>query len=349
MQYAGWDVAISSDDVDALVTLCSRSADLVVLHAPANTRIGAEQLTAFREAYGLGCLPVLVLLGQTRCACRCFWLDSGADDVIDQSASGAELASRIRALMRFKIVHDELDASRVELARALQRQQELHAEVQQHNEHLQTLCRTDPLTHVANVRSFRKLLDHEFKIAKRYDQPLSLLTLDVDHFKVVNDTHGHPSGDYVLKELAVILKQSVRESDIVARVGGEEFAVVLPRADAKKAERFAQRVRREVFGRKFEVFGREIHVTVSIGSATWPSNAEIVEPDMLRYFADQALLRAKEEGRDRVVAVSKLDAEIRNRLRRDYRHHTLSQHHDLAAAGVPGGTPSDREGDLPDH
>ena len=177
---------------------------------------------------------------------------------------------------------------------------------------------TDPLTHAQNVRSFRDILHHEFNMAKRYEQPLSLLMLDIDHFKVVNDTHGHPSGDYVLKELAVILKQSVRESDVVARTGGEEFSVILPKGGAPEAAVFAERIRQHVRDRQFIVYGQNIHITASIGSACFPADAEIVEPQMLAYFADQALLAAKESGRDCVVPVSSMDMTIRQRLRRQY-------------------------------
>jgi two-component system cell cycle response regulator len=129
-----------------------------------------------------------------------------------------------------KDLHDKLAASRLALQEALRRERKLLAKLRRDNAHLQALVTTDPLTHVQNRRSFRDILDHEFKMARRYNQPLGLLALDVDHFKVVNDSHGHPSGDYVLKELAVILTRSVRESDVVARTGGEEFCVLLPKA-----------------------------------------------------------------------------------------------------------------------
>ena len=319
MHQAGWTVSLLADDVEALAALCAHNVDVLVFHVPAGVDVDAGQITAFREIYGFGRLPVMVLLGESSPVARCCWLDRGADDVIDWSASTAEMISRVRALMRSKHLHDDLNDSRSELGKSLQRERQLLAELREHNEQLETLCTTDPLTHLANVRSFGQMLEHEFKIAKRYNQPISMLMIDVDHFKVINDRFGHPAGDYVLKELAVILKGSVRESDVVARVGGEEFALILPQADAKKAQRFAERVRQEVFGRCFEAFGQEIRITVSIGSASWPANAEIADHQMLLYFSDQALLRAKEAGRDRVVAVGKLDSGARRRMRREYK------------------------------
>jgi diguanylate cyclase len=141
----------------------------------------------------------------------------------------------------------------------------------------------------------------------------------VDHFKLVNDTYGHPSGDYVLKELAVVLQRSVRQSDVVARTGGEEFTIVLPKAGPRQAARFAERIRKEVRARKFEVYGQKPHVTVSIGLASYPADAEITDQEMLVYFADQALLAAKENGRDQVVTFRQMDPSVRRRLIRQLR------------------------------
>jgi len=238
--------------------------------------------------------------------------------VIPDTISPGEMTARLRALLRIKSLHDQLSGSRTALQQALERERSLLVKLRRDNEHLHTLATTDPLTRIQNVRSFRSILQHEFRMAKRYDQPLSVLMLDLDHFKVVNDTHGHPSGDYVLKESAVILKQSVRESDVVARTGGEEFSVILPKAGAEQALRFAERIRGNICSREFIVYGENIHITTSIGLATYPADAEIVEPDMLAYFADQALLTAKESGRDCVVCVRDLDRSVRARLRRQF-------------------------------
>jgi diguanylate cyclase (GGDEF)-like protein len=229
-----------------------------------------------------------------------------------------EMVARIRSLLRIKELHDQLHASRAALRDSLFRERKLLSKLRRDNAHLQVLATTDSLTRLQNAGSFREILGHEFHVARRYDHSLSLLMLDVDHFKLVNDTHGHPSGDYVLKELAVILKRSVRESDVVARTGGEEFGIILPKADRRRAAIFAARIRREVAAKEFAVYGHIIHVTASVGVATFPADAETTEPGMLLYFADQALLEAKETGRDRVVPFSGMDPSVRYRLRRQY-------------------------------
>jgi diguanylate cyclase (GGDEF)-like protein len=179
----------------------------------------------------------------------------------------------------------------------------------------------DPLTGVQNTRSFRETLRHEFSVARRYDSPLSLLMMDVDHFKALNDTHGHPSGDGVLKQLAGLVKRCVRASDVVARTGGDEFAVILVKANRQQAVQLASRIHQEVSKSPFVVHGREICVEVSIGLATYPDHGEIEDPDMLVYFSDQALLEAKETGRNRLVTMDEIPEAVRSRLHRQY-HHT---------------------------
>jgi len=315
---AGWDVVRADDQIEALSAVRSQAIDVALLHLPVDDMVSMDLPNVLREVATAAYLPVMILTDSPREQQRCRFLDCGADDVISEETSSAEMLSRIRSLLRMKELQDQLSDSRAALAETLDRERKLLAKLRKDNAHLQSLCTTDPLTHLENVRSFHDLLGHEFRMAVRYDRPISVLMLDVDHFKVVNDEYGHPSGDYVLKEVAVIMKQSVRDSDVVARTGGEEFSVILPQAGADDARRFAERIREEVYARKFTVYGQDIHVTISVGAATFPADAEITSPEMIVYFADQALLTAKETGRDRVVAVRDLSMEVRQRLRRQH-------------------------------
>lgn len=318
LRQVGWDVLEVNDPIEALSHVKRCRVDLALLHLPVDDVAATDLPNVLRKVSTASYLPVLILVSTAEEEQRCRFLDSGADDAISAGTSPAETAARIRAMLRIKDLHDRLTASQVALEKALCRERKLLEKSRRDNEYLQTLATTDPLTRIQNVRSFHDILQHEFSGAVRYGRPLSLLMLDVDHFKVVNDTHGHPSGDYVLKELAVILKQSVRQSDVVARIGGEEFGVVLPKADPAQAAALAERIRQSVYERKFIVFGEQIHATISIGSASYPADVEITEAQMLVYFADQALLTAKEAGRDRVVAVNAMDQAVRRRMRRQY-------------------------------
>jgi diguanylate cyclase (GGDEF)-like protein len=168
------------------------------------------------------------------------------------------------------------------------------------HERLVALATTDPLTSLANRRSFRDRLEAECARSARAGIPLGLALVDLDHFKRVNDTHGHQAGDAVLRELADRLRRCARREDIVARVGGEEFAWLLPEADLDAAMEAAERLRRRIAGEPFPIVGR---VTASIGVATLGAG-----PDELVRDADRALYRAKDAGRDLCVAWTLADA-----------------------------------------
>lgn len=168
--------------------------------------------------------------------------------------------------------------------------------VQTHRE-TQRLSVTDPLTGAGNFRHLSTTLAREVERASRFDRPLSMLMLDLDHFKSVNDTWGHARGDTVLRELARRLGECVREVDTVARYGGEEFALVLPETDVEGAERVAQRVVDSVGREPFAAAdGPPITVTVSVGLATFPLHAHSAG-DVMR-ASDRALYVAKRSGRD---------------------------------------------------
>ena len=163
------------------------------------------------------------------------------------------------------------------------------------------LARTDALTGLANRRSFDERLGIEIARGDRYRRPCALLALDVDHFKRVNDTHGHQAGDAVLKSLAALLRERARAGiDIAARVGGEEFAVLLPETDRDGALGIAERIREDVERSTIQIAeGATIGVTVSIGVCCYPDRAG--SADALIRNADQALYGAKRHGRNRTV------------------------------------------------
>lgn len=166
-------------------------------------------------------------------------------------------------------------------------------------EETQKAAITDGLTQLYNRRYFNQQLQIEVRRGQRYAFPVSLVILDIDHFKKVNDNFGHPAGDQILIEIARRLKGLARHSDIVARYGGEEFAVILPQTSAAGGITFAERIRKAVGERPFRLAdGREIPVTVSLGAAEFPTDAQNAE-DLLNR-ADTALYRAKAGGRNRV-------------------------------------------------
>jgi diguanylate cyclase (GGDEF)-like protein len=171
----------------------------------------------------------------------------------------------------------------------------------------------DALTGLANRRSFELALAREIDRVARAGEPALLLALDIDHFKRVNDTHGHASGDLVLKAVAKVLLECVRPMDLVARVGGEEFAIVMPNCPAAFGEAVAERVRRRVEAMPLNIgLAQQIHVSVSIGGAFAPQWVRS-SPALWIERADIQLYRAKAQGRNRVClepsAVSVVSAE----------------------------------------
>jgi diguanylate cyclase (GGDEF)-like protein len=169
------------------------------------------------------------------------------------------------------------------------------------------LASTDELTHVLNRRAFIHLLDREFKRFMRLRTPLALLLIDLDAFKQVNDRHGHLVGDVVLKETASLLKQSIREIDLLARYGGEEFVVVLPEGKPEQASLVAERIKGIVETHIFNKQKSPIRLTVSIGMALLPSSRAASAEDLF-HLADLALYCAKKRGRNRIeVGIADID------------------------------------------
>jgi len=167
------------------------------------------------------------------------------------------------------------------------------------NEELERLATTDVLTSAYNRRYFMSKLEDEVERARRYNHPSSLLMIDVDHFKNINDTYGHDVGDIVLIHLVKVLEGQVRQLDTVARIGGEEFAILLPETGEKDAKISAERLLRVVRETRVDVAGESLQFTISIGCAQFGEDC----PDMegILKMVDLALYDAKKSGRDRVV------------------------------------------------
>ena len=169
-----------------------------------------------------------------------------------------------------------------------------------YHEEIYQLATMDPLTGLYNRRQFLELLERELARVLNHERPLSLLIIDLDHFKQINDQYGHPAGDVVLKQVATELQAEMREDYILARIGGEEFAAVLPEHDVGQAGAFAQLLCAKIAALELDAQAGARHLTVSIGVAGWRNEMGAVI-DLLR-AADAELYRAKQGGRNRVCA-----------------------------------------------
>ena len=205
-------------------------------------------------------------------------LDAGADDYITKPFDAQELRVRLRAGHRIIELQDELIRVREEL-----RERATH----------------DPLTGLLNRGAILDFLNRELSRCDRDGTPLSLVMVDIDHFKDINDAHGHPVGDVVLRDLSATMRGSVRRYDGVGRYGGEEFLLVLPGAQSTGASIQAERLRSRIESHPIETDSGVVAVTASVGVATWDASAP-VSLDCLLKAADDALYRAKDGGRNRV-------------------------------------------------
>ena len=167
-----------------------------------------------------------------------------------------------------------------------------------YHEEIYRMMITDGLTGIANRRKLDEALENEFLRAKRYGRPLSIAILDADHFKKVNDTHGHIVGDFVLKKLATLFQQNIRREELLGRYGGEEFVVVMPEVDSSGAFQLAEKLGKTVESTVFKSGEAELPITISVGVATLGAEESV---KAFIDTADQALYKSKEDGRNRVT------------------------------------------------
>jgi diguanylate cyclase (GGDEF)-like protein len=281
----GHEVKTATDGKEAIRLVKSEPFDLVLLDQILPDMSGLEVLRIVKaRGEGEGFIPVIILSVKSDLDSKVTGLRIGADDFLAKPFAEAEILARCAAMLRIKSLQDQL--------RAAQRE-------------LQEKSITDGLTGLRNRRFFEERLHEEFRRAQRYADPVSLIMIDLDHFKQVNDRYGHPMGDLVLREAAQLLRHSTRDPDICARYGGEEFAVVLPKTHLTGALAVAERIWRALGAKVYETPAHhgptrtQIRVTASIGIAFYPSK-DIASPELLVKFADEALYQAKRSGRNTI-------------------------------------------------
>lgn len=189
--------------------------------------------------------------------------------------------------------------SRLALEKAHQALEKQHRELQKLGQELRTSSITDPLTGAYNRRFFMEAVEKLLGAAKRHELPLSIVLIDFDRFKFINDTYGHPAGDKVLQAFTATCKQALREQDIFARFGGEEFIIALPHTDAAAAGILAERLRKMVEAHAVDIGDQALHLTVTLGVSQYQASEESIADTIGR--ADQALYEGKHNGRNRVV------------------------------------------------
>ena len=179
--------------------------------------------------------------------------------------------------------------------------EKLSEELAQKNRLLEDLANLDGLTEINNHRFFQNFLDAEINRSIRNERTLSLLLADIDRFKKFNDTYGHQTGDFLLKEFSRVAKSVIREYDLIARYGGEEFVFVLPETGPEDAVAVAEKIRKTIEDHTFDDGNSTYHVTISIGVASARASVDDFKKDDFIALADEALYEAKNSGRNRVA------------------------------------------------
>lgn len=253
--------------------------DLIVLDLGLPDGDGLDILATIRKDRRCDETVVLVLSASDEVDLKVRSLDLGAQDVLTKPIHPRELNARVRSQIRRKRKHDAILAE---------------------YQHLTTLSLTDPLTGAYNRRAMDRLLRARLSESVRYEIPISCLMFDIDHFKKVNDTHGHGVGDRVLKEISAL--PVFRQEDVLIRYGGEEFLVILFHTTRDGAHTFGERLRTEVAATPFDSRNATIHITLSAGIAAHPEDRTIKDTETMLTLSDRRLYAAKRSGRNRVVS-----------------------------------------------
>lgn len=274
----GYEAVSARSWSDALRVYRQARPDLVLLDVMMPTIDGFKLARILKNEDTERFVPIILITGLGDMESKRRGMASGADDFLTKPVSQVELQIRLSSMLRIKELTDQIQAA---------------------NDKLAELAATDPLTQLKNRRVIYEHLEREFARCKRYDHPLAVFMLDIDHFKPVNDTHGHAVGDAVIRLVADVLRASTRETDLVGRYGGEEFIVLAPETSSADARLVGERIRAAV---ERETANRESvpACTISVGAATSEAVHAAHFEDLV-HLADAALYDAKKAGRNRVV------------------------------------------------
>ncbi len=280
----GYEVVACTDGTDALGKLSQEDAPkLAILDWMMPGMDGIDVCSEIRLQNAEPYTYIILLTAKDSKEDMVKGLAAGADDYVTKPVNVHELKARLRAGIRVIDLQNQLLQSR---------------------EEYRDLAIHDSLTGISNRAAILEALARELKRAERHKKPVSVIMLDLDHFKKVNDTYGHPSGDTILRETAERLRESMRAYDEIGRYGGEEFLVVLPDCDLSSAKYVAERIRVKLEETPIQVEQALIPVTCSLGVASNEAHAALEVDELIR-SADEALYAAKEQGRNCVVLAQK--------------------------------------------
>lgn len=281
----GYNIVSAKDGAEAVEKIQMLNPDLVLLDVMMPKLNGFEVCQIIKSNEATNFIPVIIVTALNELEDKIKGMESGADDFITKPFNKLELLTRVRSLLRIKYLHDELKVKVFELQKA--------------RDELRQLAITDGLTGLYNYRYFKEQLQQELNRALRHELKVSVAMIDIDHFKHYNDTHGHPAGDQILKIIARLLKDNIRNIDLAARYGGEEFSLVLIETNKASAKIAAEKIRKLIEDHTFDYEESQPNgkITISMGVATFPEDG--TEFEKLVQVADKRLYLAKQAGRNR--------------------------------------------------
>ena len=270
---------MAKDGEEAISRAQQERIDVILLDLILPGKNGFEVCRSLKEMESTQNIQIVAISALNDLDSKLKGIELGVDDYLVKPVNMHILRTRVKSLVKKKALLDKL-CDRYEMA--------VHSAI------------TDKLTGLYNRRFFDYFLDLEIKRSSRQRTSLALLLIDIDNFKIINDTLGHLCGDRILNELGELLKTKIRETDMAARYGGEEFAVVMSNTGLEEAKQIAERIRQSVEAYSFEA--KNCLMTVSIGIAIYPFDAKSLK-DLIKK-SDNSLYRAKRDGKNRVYAYS---------------------------------------------
>ncbi len=275
LRWEGYQITTASSGAEALAFLKNQTYDLLVLDVNMPGMNGTETLRGLRqnEQY----VSVVFISGNSSTEAVIEGLDAGADDYIAKPFDPLEMLARVRTQLRIKDLNDQLRAA---------------------NAKLKELVDIDDLTGLFNMRSVFNRLDFELDRARRFNRQVAVVMMDMDYFKSVNDGHDHLFGSFVLSEVGGLIRKNIRNIDLGARYGGDEFLIVLTELNKEGALTFCERLRKAIAAYHFKNGKDEMYLTASLGFAITAVGDKGIDGKSLVRAADNALYEAKQAGRN---------------------------------------------------
>ena len=273
------ELVAAKDARETFEAIYQQMPDLIIVDIDLQGEDGFDILRSIRVEPRYDAIPIVVYSSQNDTDTKTRALDLGALEYLKKPLTSKELAAHVRAILRFKLKQDQIF---------------------EEYERLSELSLTDPLTGAYNRRALDTFLKSRLSESSRHGIPVSCVMFDIDHFKDVNDTHGHQVGDVVIKDISDLVRSLCRQEDALIRYGGEEYLVILFHTPRDGAVIFGERVRESVSEHAFH--SGELKITISGGIASLPEDEIPSDPEAMINLADQRLYTAKRKGRDQIVS-----------------------------------------------